>query len=77
MRVGADQKKLVNFSMILNKPFQRMSSSEDKWPGEVVRISYQETEAGLRLGDTQESLTTGPLLIFSRGDLKEKVDSCK
>ena len=60
--------------------FQRMSSSEDKWPGEVVRISYQETEAGLRLGDT-----TGPLLITSRGlntdtsrrDLKEKVDSCK
>ena len=59
---------------------QRMSSSEDKWPGEVVRISYQETEAGLRLGET-----TGPLLITSRGlntdtsrrDLKEKVESCK
>ena len=54
-----------------------MSSSEDKWPGEVVRISYQETEAGLRLSDTQESLTVGPLLIISRGDLKEKVDSCE
>ena len=57
-----------------------MTSSEDKWPGEVVRISYQETEVGLRLGDT-----TGPLLITSRGlntdtsrrDLKEKVESCK
>ena len=54
-----------------------MSSSEDKWPGEVVRISYQETESGLRLGETQESLATGPLLISSQGDLKEKVDSCK
>ena len=60
-----------------------MSSSEDKWPGEVVRISYQETESGLRLGETQESLATGPLLISSRGlnsdtsweDLKEKVAS--
>ena len=52
-----------------------MSSSEDKWPGEVVRISYQETEAGLRLEETQESLATGPLLISSRGDLKQMVDS--
>ena len=62
-----------------------MSSSEDKWPGEVVRISYQETESGLRLGETQENLATGPLLISSRGlnsdtswrDLNEKVASCK
>ena len=54
-----------------------MSSSEDKWPGEVVRISIQETESGLRLGETQESLATGPILISSQGDLEEKVDSCK
>ena len=54
-----------------------MSSSEDKWPGEVVRISYQETEAGLRLEETQESLATGPLLITSRGNLLETVDNCK
>ena len=49
----------------------------DKWPGEVMRISYQETEAGLRLADTEESAANGPLLIGSKGDLKEKVDSCK
>ena len=61
-----------------------MSSGED-WPGEVVRISYHETESGLRLGDNQESQATGPLLISSRGlnsdtswrDLNEKVASCK
>ena len=48
-------------------------------------ISIQETESGLRLGDTQESLATGPLLISSRGlntdtsrrDLKERVESCE
>ena len=51
-----------------------MFSSEDKCPGEVVRISYQETEAGLRLGDTQESLNTGPLLIISRGNFLETVE---
>ena len=56
-----------------------MSSSEDKWLGEVMRISYQETESGLRLGETQGRLATGPLLISSRSqaDLKEKVDSFK
>ena len=51
-----------------------MSSKKERWPGDVVRISYQETEVGLRLGETQDSLNTGPLLISSRGDLKQKVD---
>ena len=54
-----------------------MSSKKERWPGDVVRIFYQEAELGLRLDETQESLNTGPLLIISRGDLEQKVDSYK
>ena len=48
-------------------------TSADKWPGEVVRISCQATEDGLRLtGDD-----SGPVLIGSRGNLVETIASYK
>ena len=50
-----------------------MMSSSDKWPGEVVRISCQETEDGLRLSDDD----SGPLLVGSSGNLTETIASYK
>jgi len=48
-------------------------TSSDKWPGEVVRISYQETEEGLRLSDDD----SGPILVGSSGNLDETISSYK
>ena len=59
------------YSPIASIP-EKMTSS-DKWPGEVVRISCQETEEGLRLSDDD----SGPLLVGSSGNLTETIASYK
>ena len=53
--------------------FSEWMNSSDKWPGEVVRISCQETEEGLRLSGDD----FGPLLIGSSGNLDKTIASYK
>ena len=51
--------------------FSEKMNSSDKWPGEVVRISCQETEEGLKLSDDDSS----PVLVGSSGNLEETIAS--
>ena len=64
---------IITFSYSPIASFSEKMNSSDKWPGEVVRISCQETEEGLRLSGDD----SGPLLIGSSGNLVETIASYK